>query len=94
MQQISMNMIKLGQTGLILTLKIVILHILIVLVLNILVLRLISDRTIKRAIFRIKAYDSVMCGYFCIEFTNYKFNNKRLNDFTSTLYYFAFDKKI
>ena len=83
-----MNMIKLGQTGLLLTLKIMILHILIVLVLN-----LIGDRSIKGAIFRIQAYDSIMCGYFCFGFTDYKFNNKRLIGFTSTLYCFAFDKK-
>ena len=28
-------------------------------------------------------YDSIMCGYFCIEFINYMFDGKSLIDFTS-----------
>ena len=34
-------------------------------------------------IFRIQAYDSVMCGYFCIGFINYMFMGKRLTDYTN-----------
>ena len=33
---------------------------------------------IKSNIFRIQAYDSVMCGYFCIEFVDYMFKGKTL----------------
>ena len=29
-----------------------------------------SLKRIKSNIFRIQAYDSIMCGYFCIEFIN------------------------
>ena len=31
---------------------------------------------IKSNIFRIQAYDSIMCGYFCIEFVNYMLKDK------------------
>ena len=34
-------------------------------------------------IFRIQAYDSVMCGYFCIGFINYIFMGKNLTDYTN-----------
>ena len=38
---------------------------------------------IKRNIFRIQAYDSIMCGYFCIEFINYMLKGKTLLDYTN-----------
>ena len=38
---------------------------------------------IKRNIFRIQAYDSIMCGYFCIEFINYMLKGKKLLDYTN-----------
>ena len=31
----------------------------------------VGNNDIKSNIFRIQAYDSIMCGYFCIEFINY-----------------------
>ena len=34
-------------------------------------------------IFRIQAYDSIMCGYFCIEFINFMFNGNSLTDYTN-----------
>ena len=34
-------------------------------------------------IYRIQAYDSIMCGYFCIGFINFMFNGKRLTDYTN-----------
>ena len=37
----------------------------------------------KKNIFRVKAYDSVMCGYFCIEFTDFMFNGKILTEYTN-----------
>ena len=45
--------------------------------------KFISNKEIKANIFRLQAYDSVMCGYFCIEFINYMFDGKSLIDFTS-----------
>ena len=38
---------------------------------------------IKSNIFRIQAYDSIMCGYFCIEFINYMLRGKTLLDYTN-----------
>ena len=32
--------------------------------------------------YRIQAYDSTMCGYFCIGFINFMFNGKSLKDYT------------
>ena len=33
-------------------------------------------------IYRIQAYDSIMCGYFCIGFFNFVLNGKSLTDYT------------
>ena len=33
-------------------------------------------------IFRIQAYDSIMCGYFCIRFIDFMLKGKTLTDFT------------
>ena len=38
---------------------------------------------IKSNIFRIQAYDSIMCRYFCIEFINYMLKGKTLLDYTN-----------
>ena len=40
------------------------------------------NNDIKSNIFRIQAYDSIMCGYFCIEFINYMLKGKNLLDYT------------
>ena len=42
-----------------------------------------NNKKIKANIFRIQAYDSIMCGYFCIEFINYMFKGKTLLDYTN-----------
>ena len=42
-----------------------------------------NNKKIKANIFRIQAYDSIMCGYFCIEFINYKLKGKTLLDYTN-----------
>ena len=34
-------------------------------------------------IFRIQAYDSVMCGYFCIGFIDFMLKGKTLTEFTN-----------
>ena len=43
----------------------------------------IRNKDIKTNIFRIQTYDSVMCGYFCIGFTDFILEGKRLTDFTN-----------
>ena len=42
-----------------------------------------SNNNIESNIFRIQAYDSIMCGYFCIEFINYMLKGKTLLDYTN-----------
>ena len=39
--------------------------------------------SITTNIFRIQAYDSIMCGYFCIGFINFMLAGKTLTDFTN-----------
>ena len=43
----------------------------------------ISNKNIKTNIFRIQAYDSIMCGYFCIGFIDFMLTGKTLTDFTN-----------
>ena len=45
----------------------------------------IDNKNIIANIFRIQAYDSVMCGYFCVGFINYMFMGKSLTDYTNLL---------
>ena len=40
-----------------------------------------SLERIESTIFRIQAYDSIMCGYFCIKFINYMLKGTKLLDF-------------
>ena len=39
--------------------------------------------SITTNIFRIKAYDSIMCGYFCIGFIDFMLAGKTLTKFTN-----------
>ena len=41
-----------------------------------------GSKDIKANIFRLQAYDSIMCGYFCIKFTDFMIDGKSLVDFT------------
>ena len=43
--------------------------------------KFIGNNNIKSNLFRIQAYDSTMCGYFCIEFINYILKGKTLLDY-------------
>ena len=45
--------------------------------------KFIGNKDIKANIFRIQAYNSIMCGYFCIEFINYMLEGKTLLDYTN-----------
>ena len=42
-----------------------------------------GNKDIKTNIFRLKVYDSIICGYFCIEFIDFLLAGKSLVDFTS-----------
>ena len=43
----------------------------------------ISNRNIKTNIFRIKAYDLILCGHFCIGFIDFMLAGKTLTEFTN-----------
>ena len=51
-----------------------------------------GDKDIKTNIFRIQAYNSIMCGYFSIGFIDFMFANKTLIDFTSLFSPYDFEK--
>ena len=41
----------------------------------------ISNKNTKTNIFRIQAYDSIMCGYFCVGFIDFTLARKTLPEF-------------
>ena len=43
-----------------------------------------GNKNIIKSIYRIQAYDSVMCGYFCIEFIDFMLNCKSLLEYTNS----------
>ena len=45
--------------------------------------KFIGSKNIIANIFRIKAYDSILCGYFSIGFINFMFKGKSLTDYTN-----------
>ena len=45
--------------------------------------KIIERSTIVTNIFRIQAYDSVICGYFCIGFIDFMLKGKYLTDFSN-----------
>ena len=47
------------------------------------IMKFIGNKNIITNIYRIQAYDSVMCGYFCSGFINFMFNGNSLKDYTN-----------
>ena len=45
-----------------------------------------GNQIIKTNIFRIQAYDSIICGYFCIGFIDFMLAGKSLTDFTNLFF--------
>ena len=45
--------------------------------------KFIGNKSIITNNFRIQAYNSVMCGYFCNRFTDFMFNGNSLTDFNN-----------
>ena len=45
--------------------------------------KFIGNKNIITNIYRIQAYNSIMCGYFCIGFTDFMFKGKSLLDYTN-----------
>ena len=56
--------------------------------------KLIGNKDIKTNIFRIQAYNSIMCGYFCIGFIGFMFANKTLVNFNSLFFLMTLKKMI
>ena len=46
----------------------------------------IDNKNIKTNIFRIQAYDSIMCGYFCIGFIDFMLAGKTLTEFKNPFF--------
>ena len=42
-----------------------------------------GNRNIKANIFRVQKDNSIMCGYFCIEFSDFMLASKKLTDYTN-----------
>ena len=51
-----------------------------------------QNKNIKTNISRIQAYDSVMCGYFCIAFIDFMLASKKLTDYTNLFSPYDFKK--
>ena len=47
------------------------------------VIKFIGRKNVIVNIFRIQAYDSIMCGYFCIGFINFMFKGRSLTAYTN-----------
>ena len=62
---------------------IIMLLILTVLEFNTLQKKFIGNKNIQTVFLRIQAYNSVMCGYFCIRFIGFTLQDKSLTDFTN-----------
>ena len=52
----------------------------------------IGNKKVRSNIFRLQAYDSIMCGYFCLAFIDFMFTNKMLLQFTNMFSPYAFEK--
>ena len=46
----------------------------------------INNKNIKTNIFRVQAYDSIMCGYFCIGFIDFMLAGKTLTEYTNLFF--------
>ena len=58
-------------------------------------IKIIIDKSVVVTnIFRMQAYDSVMCGYFCIGFIDFMLAGKTLTDFTNLFSPNNFEKKM
>ena len=45
--------------------------------------KFIGNKNIETNIFKVQAYDSVICRYFCIGFIDFMLKDKSLSDFTN-----------
>ena len=45
---------------------------------------MIGNKNITTNIYRIQAYDSIMCGYFCIAFIDFMLKSKHFLEYTKS----------
>ena len=45
-----------------------------------------GNKNVVTHIYRVQAFDSTMCGYFCIEFIDFMLKGKSLLDYTNLFY--------
>ena len=48
-------------------------------------IKIIKKKNIITNIYRIRAHDSIMCGYFCIRFIDFMLKDKSLLDYTNLI---------
>ena len=53
-----------------------------------------QNKNMKANIFRVSENNSIMCGYFCIEFIDFMLADKELTDYTNVLSPHNFKKTI
>ena len=56
------------------------------------IMKFIARKKIITNIYRIQAYVSIMCGYFCIGLINFMYNGKSLRDYTNLFSPYDFKK--
>ena len=56
------------------------------------IIEFIENKRVKANIFRLQAYDSIMCGYFCIGFINFMFKGKTLTEYRNRFSPYNFKK--
>ena len=47
------------------------------------IIKLIGNKNVVTNIYRVKAYDWIICGYFCVGFIDFMLKGKRLLDYTN-----------
>ena len=47
------------------------------------IIKIIGNKNVITNIYRIQAYDSIMCGYFCIGFIDFMLKGKSLLEYTN-----------
>ena len=56
------------------------------------IIEFVENKNIMTNIFRTQAYDSIMCGYFCIGFIDFMLAGKKLTDYTNLFFPYDFKK--
>ena len=55
--------------------------------------KFIGKKNITTNIYRIQAYDSIMCGHFCIRFIDFMLKGKSLLEYTNFSYFLIMNMK-